>query len=233
MDPIRGDSVYNLQASSAASTEAAQAAAGTHPSGHASKLTLAMLSHHTPNALNTKETQGDKKEKNLAKSAKETIRSGLKLSPNQPANGITQFGAQHGLEVLVIQAKLNERSEYDVLGVAFRRGFEESVSMKFPAPSSYAKSPLESMPMELIHMMLDNIPNGGPKSRATSLALSSKGVYALAIDKIKVKAKCSALIDRLAVIDTFTVEGRRRSQGASATPHVRCCHVYPIQTLEY
>ncbi|PAA04249.1 DegT/DnrJ/EryC1/StrS family aminotransferase, partial [Pseudomonas fragi] len=25
----------------------------------------------------------------------------------------------------------------------------------------------------------------------------------------------------------------RRSQGTSATPDVRCCHVYPIQTLEY
>ncbi|WP_228393663.1 hypothetical protein, partial [Pseudomonas helleri] len=25
----------------------------------------------------------------------------------------------------------------------------------------------------------------------------------------------------------------RRSQGASATPHVRCCHVYPIQPTEY
>ncbi|MQT77991.1 hypothetical protein GHO37_27535, partial [Pseudomonas helleri] len=24
-----------------------------------------------------------------------------------------------------------------------------------------------------------------------------------------------------------------RSQGASATPHVRCCHVYPIQPPEY
>ncbi|WP_449106604.1 LuxR C-terminal-related transcriptional regulator [Pseudomonas mohnii] len=24
-----------------------------------------------------------------------------------------------------------------------------------------------------------------------------------------------------------------RSQGTSATPDVRCCHVYPIQTLEY
>ncbi|WP_262502119.1 helix-turn-helix domain-containing protein, partial [Pseudomonas fragi] len=29
------------------------------------------------------------------------------------------------------------------------------------------------------------------------------------------------------------IAGKRRSQGASATPHVRCCHVYPIQPPEY
>nr|WP_283936201.1 type VI secretion system tube protein TssD [Pseudomonas lundensis] len=28
-------------------------------------------------------------------------------------------------------------------------------------------------------------------------------------------------------------DGTGRSQGASATPHVRCCHVYPIQPPEY
>jgi len=31
----------------------------------------------------------------------------------------------------------------------------------------------------------------------------------------------------------WKVNKDRRSQGASATPDVRCCHVYPIQTLEY
>ncbi|WP_223538323.1 hypothetical protein [Pseudomonas sp. GL-B-16] len=165
-----------------------------------------MLSHHTLDALNAKETQGDEQEKTLAGFAKEAMRSGLKISPNQPANGIAQFGAQRGDDVLVIQAKLNERSEYDVLSVGLRRGSKAHISMKLPASSPYAKSPLESMPIELIHMTLDNIPKGGPKSRVTSLALSSRGLYALARDKTQAKAKCSALLDRLTAIKNIPAD---------------------------
>ena len=202
MVPIgRGGPSGNWHVESVNIGEAIQAAAGTHPSGRSSSLTLARLSHHALDGLNSKETQGNKQEQTLARLAKEAIGSGqLQLSPNQPANGIAQFGMQRNRDVLVIRAKLNERSEYDVFGVGFRRESGESTSMKLPAPATYSKPPLESMPKELIHMMLDNIPNGGTKSRVTSLALSSKGLYALALDKTQAKARCSALLDRLTAI---------------------------------
>ncbi|MGF6284971.1 hypothetical protein ABH912_005483 [Pseudomonas sp. BT76 TE3572] len=137
MDPIRGSSAYNTQASSANPAEAAQTAAALHPSGHAHLLTSAMLSHHTFDALNAKEAQGNKEEQTLARFAKEAIRSGrLQISPNQPENGIAQFGMRRNQDILVIRAKLNERSEYDVLGVGFRRGSEAPASMTLPSPSA-------------------------------------------------------------------------------------------------
>ncbi|MEO8643179.1 hypothetical protein [Pseudomonas sp.] len=37
----------------------------------------------------------------------------------------------------------------------------------------------------------------------------------------------------LANLQVYALTKEGRSQGASATPDVRCCHVYPIQTLEY
>lgn len=134
MDPIRGGSAYNVQASSANPAEAAQATAGTSPPGHA-RLTSAMLSHHAMGALNAKETQGDKKEKTLAGLAKEAIGSGqLQILSNKPANGVAQFGVRHNQNALVIKAKLNEWSEYDVLSVGFQRGSEKPVSMTLPTP---------------------------------------------------------------------------------------------------
>jgi hypothetical protein len=59
MDPIRSSSAHNVQTSSVNPAQAAQATAGTHPSGHADSLMPYMLSDHTVAALNAKETQGD------------------------------------------------------------------------------------------------------------------------------------------------------------------------------
>ena len=201
MEPIRGSSAYNVQSSSSANPAQTAQAAGAHSSGHADRLIPRMLSDHAVAALNVKERQGNKQEKTLARFAKQAIGDGqLKISPKQPANGIAQFGMQRNQDVLVIKAKLNKRSEYDVLSVGFKRGSEGSVSMELPAPPPIQRSSLERMPKELIHMTLDNIPNGESKSRVTSLALSSKSLYALGLEKTLSKAKCSALLDRLTAI---------------------------------
>ncbi|MBF7142741.1 MULTISPECIES: hypothetical protein [Pseudomonas] len=210
MDPIRGSSAYNMQSSSASPAQAAQAAAGAHPSGHADSLMAHMLSDHTVAALNAKETQGNEREKMLAGFAKQALSSSsqLKLSPNQPADGDAQFGIRRNQDVLVIKARLNEndRSKYDVLSVGFRRGSEGSISMGLSVPAPIQSSFLERMPKELIHMTLDNVPNGGSKSRVTSLALSSKSLYALGLEKTLAKAKCSALLDRLTAIKSIPAD---------------------------
>ncbi|WP_061800691.1 hypothetical protein [Serratia ficaria] len=133
---IKNSSAYNVQANPA---EAAQTATAAHPSGHARSLTLAMLSQHSFNALNTKEAQGNEQEKMLARFAKEAISSGqLQISPNQLPNGIAQFEMQRNQGVLVIQAKLNGLSEYDVLGGGLKRGAEKPVSMMLPSPGGAA-----------------------------------------------------------------------------------------------
>lgn len=200
MDSVKGTTAYNMQTSSPNPTETVKTSAA-HSSGHARALTPAMLSHHAFNALNAKEAWGNEQEKMLAKFAKEAISSGqLQISPNQPPNGVAQFGGHRNQDVLVIQAKLNERAEYDILGVGLRRRSEEPISMKLPSPASRSTPSLESMPQEIIHMILDNFPNGEPKNRMNSLALSSKGLYALAMEKTQKKAECSALLDRLGAI---------------------------------
>lgn len=208
MDPIRGASAYTPQA--------AETLSEAHPSGHERSLTSSMLSNHALDALNAKEMQGSEQEKTLAGFAKEAIVSGrLQLSPNQSPNGIAQFGMQHHQDVLIIQAKLNERSEYEVLGVGFERGSSPPLSMKLPAPAPYSRSPLESMPKEIIHMVLDELPNGGPKSRVTSLALSSKRLHALGLEKTQEKAECSASLDRLNAIKNIPAsQGPNRLGGA-------------------
>ncbi|WP_223538298.1 hypothetical protein [Pseudomonas sp. GL-B-16] len=175
MGPISGRSTYNVQASSAHPAEAAQTAAGTRPSGHASKLTSAMLSHHALAALNAKETQGDEQEKTLAGFAKEAMRSGqLRISPNQPANGIAQFGMKRNQDVLVIQAKLNEQSEYDVLSVGLRRGSEAHIFMTLPGPTTAvagtARHPsgLLDLPNELLLQIADST---GKRGEGVNLSL--------------------------------------------------------------
>ncbi len=178
MDPISGRSTYNVLASSAHPAEAAQTAAGTHPSGHASSLIPRMLSHHALAALNTKETQGNEQEKTLAGFAKEAMRSGqLRISPNQPANGIAQFGMKRNQDVLVIQAKLNERSEYDVLSVGLRRGSEAHIFMTLPSPTTAVAgtdrhpSALLRLPNELLLQIA-----GSTGKRGEGVDLSLRGV---------------------------------------------------------
>ncbi len=141
MDPIRGASAYTSQPSSAHPAEAVQTAAEAHPSGHARSLTMAMLSHHAQDALNAKEMRGSEQEKELVKFVKDAIRRDqLRISPNQPPNGIAQFGMRRNQEVLVVQAKLNERSEYDVLSIGFKGSYGDPLSLKLAVPTSILKS---------------------------------------------------------------------------------------------
>lgn len=173
MDPIRGNSSYNVQSSSANTAQAVQAAAEKHPSGHASSLTSAMLSHHAFDALNAKEAQGSEQEKTLARFAKQAINSGrLQRSPNQPQNGIAQFGVRRNQDILVIKAKLNERSEYDILSVGFKSGSGGTASLKLPIPvnvpeGTSAKLPpkhsLLGMPTELKWAIMEHVFTGSTK----------------------------------------------------------------------
>ena len=134
-----------------------------------------MLSDHAVAALTAKETQGNEQEKMLAGFAKGAIGSGeLQISPNQPPNGITQFGMRLNQDVLAIKAKLNERSEYDVLSVGFRRGSEAPVSMTLPAPSTAAvrtarpPSALLGLPNELLMQIAGGT---GPSGEGVNISL--------------------------------------------------------------
>lgn len=143
MDLIRG-SGYNVQSSPTNPIEATQAA-GTHWSGQAIPLTAALLSDQAVATLNAKQTQGNEKEKMLAGFAKLAIESDqLQLSPNQHANGIAEFRMQRNQGVLAIKAKLNERSEYDVLEVDFTKDSEETVSLNLRSLINNSESNTDS-----------------------------------------------------------------------------------------
>ena len=204
MNPIiGGNNNYNVQASLANPAETAQTAVGTHSSGHAGSLTLARLSHHALDALNAKETQGDKKEKTLARLAKEAIGSGqLQILSNQPANGVAQFGKRHNEDALVIKAKLNERSEYDILSVGFKRGSEEPVSMTLPRPST-AVTPTARHPSALL-----GLPNELLLQIAGSTGTRGEGVN-LSLRRVNPQMKAIA-DDQLSPKQRFLVENGQK-----------------------
>ncbi|NJP03640.1 hypothetical protein HBH25_22750 [Pseudomonas sp. hsmgli-8] len=210
MDPIRGSSAYNVQSSSANPAQAAQATTGTHPSGHASSLTAAMLTDQAVAALNDKETQGNEQEKMLAGFAKGAIGSGqLQLSPNQPVKGDAQFGMRRNQDVLVIKARLNDQSKYDVLSVGFRRGSGAPVSMTLPAPSTAAArnarppSALLGLPNELLLQIA-----GGTGKRSDGVNLSLRQVS----KQMKVIAD-----DQLSPRQRFVIENGQALQAVGHT----------------
>jgi hypothetical protein len=193
---IRNINAYNVHGSSSAEpTQATRAAAGSPPPGDVISLTTAMLSNHARTQLAAQEAADSEQKENLASRVKEAIRAHqLKLLPNQSPNGIARFETQSDGGLLAIEAKLNESSKYDVLSIEFEKNSEALLSIKFSASST---SPAERLPKELVHMVLDNLPSGGVKSRVTSLALSSKTFYALGLEKTLAKVKCSDSLDRL------------------------------------
>lgn len=151
MDPIKGASANTDQTRLALPAEAAQNAVEAHPSGHARSLTSLMLSNQAANALNAKEMQGSEQEKTLSGFAKEAIGSRqLQRSPNQSPNGIVQFGMRRNQATVVIQAKLNERSEYDILGVGLKKDSGELISMRLSVSSNdrEIKPPKRTLPEE-------------------------------------------------------------------------------------
>ncbi|MGF6518020.1 hypothetical protein ABH912_005486 [Pseudomonas sp. BT76 TE3572] len=139
------------------------APANTPLSLHASSLTSAYLSQHSFQFLNAMGSQGVGSDKQLASLVKNSMQSdSLQLSPNHQQTGITgivQYGRQENKNALVVQAKLNEKSEYDILAVAFRGAFEKPVLMRFPEPRGDAagtapsQHPLLSLPNEFLQQI--------------------------------------------------------------------------------
>lgn len=175
MDPIGNNASNNMQASSAQPIEAPQSSPVIHPSGHANTLTSAMLSNHALATLSIKEAQGDKTEKTLASFAKWAIVSGqLQISSDQQPNDNAQFRVERNQDVLLIQAKLNERSEYDVLNVELSRGSEAPVSMTLTQPraavSEAARPPptLSNLPNELLLQIASNT---GVRGKGVNLSM--------------------------------------------------------------
>lgn len=177
MDPVRGTSDYRNQVSPANPAETSQAVAAKHPFGHNPLLTAALLSRQAFDMLNIKEAQGNEQEKNLVRLAKEAIGSSqLRISPNQRATEIAQFGIQNNQGVLVIQAKLNQRSEYDVLGVSFRRSSGDSITLKLLGSEHQPhvqptkmppKNSLLGMPLELQQAIMGYVLTGSTMRQGT------------------------------------------------------------------
>jgi hypothetical protein len=78
-----------------------------------------------------------------------------------------------------------------------------SFSNKRPKWIGSIEPRLDVMPKEIIEHILGYLPNGGEKSRVTSVALTNKALYRLAFEKTQAKAKSSALIDRAKLIGTI------------------------------
>ena len=143
----------------------APATANTQPSLHARSLTLAFLSQHSFEVLNDKVSQGSESDKQLASLVKNLMQSdSLLISRNHQQTGITgivQYGREQNNNILVVQARMNSHSEYDILAVAFRGAFEEPVRMRFPEPRDEAagiarsQPPLLSLPNELLQQIAE------------------------------------------------------------------------------
>jgi uncharacterized protein YkuJ len=188
VDPIRSNA-FTIQPPPVDLGLAAQAAERAHLSGHAGTLTQAMLSDHSVRALNAKENQGTEEEKTLTRRAKQAIGIGLRISSNQSANAVAQFGMSHNQDVLVIRAKLNDRSEYDILSVGFRRASEAPISMTLSNPRAIAagaagsKSALLGLPNELLQSIAGSTGKDG-KGVNLGLRMVSKHMQAIAYDQM-------------------------------------------------
>lgn len=73
MDPTKRADTYMTAAGSVNSADTAQATEDTHPFDPVHSLTLAVLSHHSLDALDIKEAQGTDQEKMLAGFARNAI----------------------------------------------------------------------------------------------------------------------------------------------------------------
>ena len=165
MGPIRGGVSVNLQVGPTHIEGGTPEPANTPPSLHASSLTLAYLSNHSFMSLNAMESQGRASDKQLATLVKKLIQSDfLQLSPGHQQTGITgvvQYGRQENKNTLVVRAKLNEKSEYDILAVGLRKASGELVSMTLPKPRDEAagiarsRPSLLSLPNELLQQIAE------------------------------------------------------------------------------
>lgn len=146
MSMIKSSGAYSVQSNLEALKQATPA---TEPcsSKPADALMPRTLSSQATKGLNAKETLGSEQEKKLATLAKLAIRSGaLQIVAGQSLNDATQFRIEANNNVLTIEAKLNERSEYDVLSVDLKEHAKANVSMTLPALPQPA---LLRLPMEL------------------------------------------------------------------------------------
>lgn len=136
MDPVKGAASLQLPVEAASTVVTTQATANIPAPLHASSLTLANLGPRSFEELNELEHQGDERKKNLAKLVKDSMQSGfLSLGPNQQQPLIAQYGRKVNNTTLVICAKQNEISQYEILSVGIRHTSGKTISMVFPKVS--------------------------------------------------------------------------------------------------
>lgn len=166
MDPVRGADSFKMPIESANTGATTQATAHKPPSMHANFLTLSQLTPHSFEALNSLQRHGDETGKALAEFAKDAIQGGfLSVSPNQQQTNVARYGKSVNGNVLVIQARLNERSQYDILSIGIRQASGKIMSMTFPEPADNpgtrkagtAKALLPGMPVELQRLVMREI----------------------------------------------------------------------------
>ncbi|MFC6478836.1 hypothetical protein ACFQDN_23185 [Pseudomonas asuensis] len=163
--------------------------------------------------MNAKETQGNPTEKWLAGCARQAIGSGqLQISSNPPENGIAQFGMRHNQDVLVIKAKWNDPSGYDLLSVGFRRGTEKPISMTLPKPNAAVVSKVQhpSALMKLPNELLLQI-GGGTANRGEGVNLGlrsvNKQMKVIANDQMSAKQRfLQKTVKSLMLLATITIK---------------------------
>lgn len=139
MNSIGRAGAHSAQFVSANTVDTVHESTRSNSTAHPHLLTWALLSSRTVDTLNAKETEGNENEKRLARDTKEAVRRGhLQASSGQLVGEIAQFKMQQHKDTLVVQAKLNEESEYDVLRVDSHKGSAAPISMLLPLPSPSA-----------------------------------------------------------------------------------------------
>ncbi len=135
MELVRGAASPHVPSEQASTEASTQNTVNKQPSMHSSSLTLSRLTPRSFEALNALQSQGDEKSKSLAKFAKDAVQGGfLRLSPNQQKTSVAQYGRSINGSVLVIQARLNELSQYDILSIGVRHASGEKKSLTLPEP---------------------------------------------------------------------------------------------------
>lgn len=179
MDPLRGIGAHNVQGALANPAKNAQPTPRTGSSGHVGLLTPALLSSHTADALSAKAAQGDEQEKTLVGLARRAIGGGeLHILDIPSKDGVARFATLNNHDVVVIKAKLNERSEYDIMEIGLQRSSETPISMTLPLPITAIRanttrhaSALQHLPDEILLQIAGRSGNSG-----SGVNLSLRGV---------------------------------------------------------
>lgn len=176
MDPFKATHLSDSYATSVYYDNTTPMAANVQPSDHPNYLSPARLSNHSFHALNSFKNQGNESEKNLAQMAMDSISGNfLKLGPKQQQNQVAIYGRSVNNNTLVIRAKLNDRSEYDILALGLRKSSGEKTLMKIStlvsAPQAQltrkpAENTLSGLPLELTQAIMEHISDSSDRRQA-------------------------------------------------------------------